>query len=52
MDRIADIFGLIVVTAMVGVIVGSPNTRGQINALWDGFNGSILAATGQAGRRR
>lgn len=47
MDRIADVFALIVVTGMVGVIVGSPNTRQQIDSLWNGFTNSILAATGQ-----
>ena len=47
MDRIADVLGLIVVTAMIGVIVGSKNTRGQIQALTDGFSDVLRAATGQ-----
>jgi len=47
MDRIADIGALIVVTAMVGVIVGSPNTRGQISALTGGFADVLRAATGK-----
>lgn len=49
MDRIADIAGLIVITAMVGVIVGSPRTRGQIQALTSGFADVIRAATQQRG---
>lgn len=45
MDRIADVFSLIVITAMVGVIVGSKNTRYQITALTDGFSSVLRAAT-------
>lgn len=45
MDRIADVLGLIVITAMVGVIVGSKNTRGQIQALTSGFASVLKAAT-------
>lgn len=47
MDRIADIGALIVVTAMVGVIVGSKNTKDQISALTGGFADVLKAATGQ-----
>jgi hypothetical protein len=47
MDRIADVAGLIVITAMVGVIVGSRNTRGQITALTTGFADVLKAATGR-----
>lgn len=47
MDRIADVAGLIVITAMVGVIVGSPRTRGQISALTTGFADVLKAATGR-----
>jgi hypothetical protein len=50
-DRFADVLSLIVVTAMVGVIVGSPNTRGQIDALTGGFSNVLRAATG-AGQTR
>jgi type III secretory pathway component EscS len=50
MDRIADVAGLIVVAAIVGVVVGSPNTRGQIQALTNGFSDVLRAAT-SAGRR-
>lgn len=45
MDRIADVLSLVVITAMVGVIVGSKNTRGQIQALTTGFAGVLKAAT-------
>lgn len=47
MERLSNIAGLIVITAMVGVIVGSPNTRGQIKALTDGFSDVLRAATGK-----
>ena len=47
MDRISNVLGLIVVTAMVGVIVGSPNTRGQIASLTGGFADVLRAATGK-----
>lgn len=47
MDRIADIMGLVVVTAMVGVIVGSKNTKDQIAALTKGFADVLKAATGK-----
>lgn len=50
-DSITDVLGLIVVTAMVGVIVGSRNTRGQITALTSGFADVLRAATGQSARR-
>lgn len=49
MDRLANVAGLIVVTAMIGVIVGSRNTRGQIEALTTGFSDVLRAATGQRG---
>jgi hypothetical protein len=49
MDRIADVASLVVVVALVGVIVGSRNTRGQINALTSGFADVLRAAT-SAGR--
>lgn len=49
-DSLADVLGLIVITAMVGVIVGSPRTRGQITALTAGFADVLRAATGQAAR--
>jgi hypothetical protein len=48
-DRIADVASLIVVAAIVGVIVGSRNTRGQIQALTSGFSDVLRAAT-SAGR--
>lgn len=47
MDRIADIAGLVVITAMVGVIVGSKNTKDQIAALTKGFADVLKAATGK-----
>lgn len=47
MDRIADIAGLIVITAMVGVVVGSKNTQSQITALTKGFADVLKAATGK-----
>jgi hypothetical protein len=47
MDRIADVASLIVVCAIVGVVVGSKNTRGQIAALTGGFADVLRAATGQ-----
>lgn len=46
MDKIADAFGLLMVAAIAGVIVGSPYTRGQINALTGGMADMIRAATG------
>lgn len=49
-DSITDVLGLIVVTAMIGVIVGSKNTQGQIKALTTGFADVLRAATGQAAR--
>lgn len=52
MDRIADVASLIVVCAIVGVIVGSPNTRSQIGALTGGFADVLRAATGQPGSTR
>lgn len=45
MDRIADVLALIVVAAIVGNIVGSKYTRGQIQALVNGFAGVLDAAT-------
>ncbi len=45
MDRIADFLSLIVVAAIVAVIVGSRNTRGQIQALTSGFSDVLRAAT-------
>lgn len=45
MDRIADVLSLIVITAMIGVIVGSSRTRGQIQALTSGFADVLKAAT-------
>lgn len=50
MDRIADVASLIVVCAIAGVIVGSKNTKGQINALTSGFADVLRAATGQKSR--
>lgn len=50
MDRIADVASLIVIAAIIGVIVGSKNTRGQINALTGGFADVLRAATGQRAR--
>jgi uncharacterized protein YejL (UPF0352 family) len=47
MDRLADILGLVVVTAMVGVVVGSKNTQNQIKALTGGFADVLRAATGK-----
>lgn len=51
MDRIADVAALIVTCAIVGVVVGSPRTRGQIEALTGGFADVLRAATGQPARR-
>jgi len=48
MDRIADVASLIVVAAIVAVIVGSRNTRGQIQALTTGFANVLRAATSAA----
>ncbi len=45
MDRIADVLSLVVITAMVGVIVGSKNTQRQIGALTGGFAQVLRAAT-------
>lgn len=45
MDRIADVASLIVIAAIVAVIVGSKNTRGQIQALTTGFAQVLRAAT-------
>jgi uncharacterized protein YejL (UPF0352 family) len=50
-DSITDVLGLIVVTAMIGVIVGSKNTQGQIKALTSGFADVLRAATGQRSGR-
>jgi len=46
-DKITDVLSLIVVCAIAGVIVGSKNTRGQIEALTGGFADVLRAATGQ-----
>lgn len=51
-DSLTDVLGLIVITAMVGVIVGSRNTQNQIAALTSGFADVLRAATGQAAPRR
>lgn len=48
MDRIADIGSLIVVAAIIATIVGSKNTRGQIQALTGGFADVLRAATSAA----
>lgn len=48
MDRIADVLSLIVVAAIVAVVVGSRNTRGQIQALTNGFASVLRAATSAA----
>ena len=45
MDRIADVASLIVITAIIAVVVGSKNTRSQINALTSGFSDVLRAAT-------
>lgn len=47
MDKIADIASLVVIMGIVGVVVGSPNTRGQIAALLGGFGEVLRAASGQ-----
>lgn len=52
MDRIADVLSLVVVAAIAGVIVGSKNTRGQIDALTGGFADVLRAATGQPARKK
>ena len=58
MDKIADVLSLIVVAAIVGVVVGSPNTSAQIGALTSGFADVLSAATasgrpsGTTSRRR
>lgn len=48
MDRISDVASLIVIAAIVAVIVGSKNTRGQIQALTSGFAQVLKAATSAA----
>jgi hypothetical protein len=48
MDRISDVASLIVIAAIVAVIVGSKNTRGQIQALTSGFASVLKAATSAA----
>lgn len=48
MDRISDVASLIVIAAIVAVIVGSKNTRGQIQALTTGFAQVLRAATSAA----
>jgi Sec-independent protein translocase protein TatA len=48
MDRIFDVASLIVIAAIIAVIVGSKNTRGQINALTKGFADVLRAATSAA----
>lgn len=45
MDRIADIISLIVIAAIIATIIGSRNTRGQIQALTSGFSDVLKAAT-------
>lgn len=45
MDRIADFMSLIVIAAIISVIIGSRNTRGQIQALTSGFSDVLRAAT-------
>lgn len=45
MDRIADVASLIVVAAIIATLVGSRNTKGQIQALTSGFAGVLKAAT-------
>lgn len=45
MDRIADVASLIVIASIIAVIVGSKNTRGQIQALTSGFATVLRAAT-------
>lgn len=52
MDKWADVASLIVVCAIAGVIVGSPNTRGQIASLLGGFAEVLRAASGQPRARR
>lgn len=49
MDRIFDVASLIVIAAIIATIVGSKNTRYQINALTSGFADVLKAATA-AGR--
>lgn len=49
MDRIFDVASLVVIAAIIAVIVGSRNTRGQITALTSGFADVLKAATA-AGR--
>lgn len=49
MDRIFDVASLIVIAAIIATIVGSKNTRSQINALTGGFADVLKAATA-AGR--
>lgn len=48
MDRIADIGSLIVVAAIIATLVGSKNTKGQIQALTNGFANVLKAATANA----
>jgi hypothetical protein len=47
MDKIADVASLIVVMGIIGVVVGSPRTRGQIAVLLGGFAEVLRAAAGQ-----
>lgn len=37
MHQIADIFGLLVIATIAATVVGSPNTKGDVNALFKGF---------------
>lgn len=48
MDRIADFLSLIVIAAIIASVVGSKNTRGQIQALTSGFATVLRAATAPA----
>jgi hypothetical protein len=47
MDKWADIFGGIVIVAMITTIVGHSGTSGDIKALGGAFAGSISAALGK-----
>lgn len=44
-DRIANIFGTIVIVAGVAVVVSSPRTANIIRAMGDSFSGALNAAT-------
>lgn len=47
MDRIADIFSLLVVAAIVTTVVNGKQTSQEVNAVMKGFAENLRAATGR-----